>query len=189
MNPDSQPKTPVELLMEAFHTADETEELALRRSIDDSIEKISQIGDLIEKISQDNERMREEARKSIDDALKPQETTCWGHSDPHRMPNDVPDPDSKLDCEKAWWQEVLNPPQAEGLMGPPPSPVHSPVHYTQGKIECIDAIESAVSGLSGIEAFCAGNAIKYLWRWKHKNGAEDLKKAVWYINRLTGDEK
>ena len=53
-----------------------------------------------------------------------------------------------------------------------------------GGIECIDALEAATSGLQGIEAFCTANAIKYLWRWKLKNGEEDLQKAVWYINRL-----
>lgn len=66
-----------------------------------------------------------------------------------------------------------------------PSPsVHSPSHYTQGSVECIDAIESAIVNLSGIEAFCTANAIKYLWRWKDKNGLEDLEKAKWYIDRL-----
>lgn len=67
--------------------------------------------------------------------------------------------------------------------------VNHPAHYTQGGIECIDAIEAAVSDLSGIEAVCTGNAIKYLWRWKRKNGIEDLKKARWYINRLIEREK
>ena len=62
--------------------------------------------------------------------------------------------------------------------------VNHPTHYTGGKIECIDAIESATVNLTGIEAVCTGNAIKYLWRWKQKNGAEDLHKAKWYINRL-----
>lgn len=62
--------------------------------------------------------------------------------------------------------------------------VNQPSHYTQGKIECIDALESACSELRGLEAFCTANAIKYLWRWKRKNGAEDLKKAIWYINRM-----
>nr|DAS80779.1 MAG TPA: nucelotide kinase [Caudoviricetes sp.] len=62
--------------------------------------------------------------------------------------------------------------------------VNHPPHYNAGGIECIDALEAATSGLQGIEAFCTANAIKYLWRWKLKNGAEDLQKAVWYINRL-----
>ena len=62
--------------------------------------------------------------------------------------------------------------------------VNSPSHYVQGDIECIDAIAEVVKHLDGMEAMCTGNAIKYLWRWKHKNGSEDLKKAVWYIQRM-----
>lgn len=61
--------------------------------------------------------------------------------------------------------------------------VNSPQHYL-GKVECIDCIESATAGLNGIEAFCTGNAIKYLYRWKKKNGIEDLKKAKWYIDKI-----
>lgn len=62
--------------------------------------------------------------------------------------------------------------------------VNHPSHYTKGDIECIDAIKSAVYGLHGMEAVCTANAIKYLWRWKFKNGVEDLKKAKWYIEKL-----
>lgn len=67
--------------------------------------------------------------------------------------------------------------------------VNHPSHYTAGKVECIDALESATTGLQGIEAVCTANAIKYLWRWKHKNGVEDLKKAKWYIDRLIQTEE
>jgi hypothetical protein len=62
--------------------------------------------------------------------------------------------------------------------------VNSPSHYTQGSIECIDAIAQVVKDLQGMEAMCTGNAIKYLWRWKHKNGIEDIKKAQWYLQRM-----
>ena len=62
--------------------------------------------------------------------------------------------------------------------------VNSPEHYTKGAVECIDAIKAATEGLTGFEGYCTGNAIKYIWRWKHKNGVEDLKKAHWYIKRL-----
>ena len=62
--------------------------------------------------------------------------------------------------------------------------VNHPPHYTAGGIECIDALEAATIELHGIEAVCTANAIKYLWRWKMKNGTEDLKKAIWYINRI-----
>lgn len=59
-----------------------------------------------------------------------------------------------------------------------------PKHYTQGGIECIEALKAATVGKTGIEAICVANAIKYLWRFEKKNGLEDVKKAQWYINRL-----
>lgn len=62
--------------------------------------------------------------------------------------------------------------------------VNHPSHYTQGGIECIDALKAATTGLYGIEAVCTANAIKYLWRWKHKNGIQDIDKAIWYLERL-----
>lgn len=62
--------------------------------------------------------------------------------------------------------------------------VNHPSHYTQGEIECIDALEAATINLKGIEAVCTANAIKYLWRWKEKGGIEDLEKSKWYIDRL-----
>lgn len=62
--------------------------------------------------------------------------------------------------------------------------VNHPAHYTQGGVECIDALAAATISLKGVEAVCTANAIKYLWRWKQKNGAEDLKKARWYIDYL-----
>lgn len=64
-----------------------------------------------------------------------------------------------------------------------PSMVDHPSHYS-GSIEAIDAIAAATAGLAGVEAFDTGNALKYLWRWKRKNGVEDLNKAVWYIQHL-----
>lgn len=65
--------------------------------------------------------------------------------------------------------------------------VNHPPHYNTGDIECIDAIRAAVSGLSGFEGFCAGNAIKYIWRYKHKNGTQDIDKAIWYLERLKNE--
>lgn len=63
-------------------------------------------------------------------------------------------------------------------------PVNHPAHYTQGGIECIDAIEAACTGLDGQEGYLVGQVIKYIWRWKHKNGLQDLEKAKWYLERL-----
>lgn len=65
--------------------------------------------------------------------------------------------------------------------------VNHPSHYTYGKVECIDAIETATTNLIGPESFLTGQVIKYMWRWRHKNGAEDLKKARWYLNRLIAE--
>ena len=62
--------------------------------------------------------------------------------------------------------------------------VNHPSHYTQGNIECIDAIAEATKFLRGIEATDTGNIIKYMWRWNNKNGLEDLRKARWYLNHL-----
>jgi hypothetical protein len=62
--------------------------------------------------------------------------------------------------------------------------VNHPPHYTQGGIETIDGIRAATQGLNGFEGYCTGNAVKYLWRWKHKNKVQDLRKAQWYIQKL-----
>lgn len=62
--------------------------------------------------------------------------------------------------------------------------VNHPSHYTNRKVECIDAIESATVVKTGIEAVCVANVIKYLWRYEDKNGLEDIKKAQWYLNKL-----
>lgn len=60
----------------------------------------------------------------------------------------------------------------------------NPSHYKLGKVECIDAIESATGDLHGIHAVCTANVIKYIWRWKRKNGVENLKKARWYLDKM-----
>lgn len=64
--------------------------------------------------------------------------------------------------------------------------VNHPAHYASASngIECIDAIEAATEDLKGLEAVCTANVLKYIWRWKHKNGIEDLKKARWYLEKL-----
>ena len=65
--------------------------------------------------------------------------------------------------------------------------VNHPSHYTQGGIECIDAITAATVGKTGIEAVCVANVVKYLWRYEEKNGLEDVKKARWYLERLINE--
>lgn len=67
--------------------------------------------------------------------------------------------------------------------------VNQPPHYiSDNGIETIDVIEAFTKDLGPFEAYCTGNIIKYVCRWKHKNGLEDLKKARWYINKLLSEE-
>ncbi len=61
--------------------------------------------------------------------------------------------------------------------------VNHPSHYTQGSIECIDAIKAAL-GEEQYEGYLRGACIKYLWRYKMKSGVESLKKSEWYLKRL-----
>lgn len=76
----------------------------------------------------------------------------------------------------------------EAPEAPKADEVNSPSHYTSGKTECIDAIDSAVSLMSGTRAFYTAQVMKYIWRWPLKGGVEDLRKARWYLNRLIEKE-
>lgn len=60
--------------------------------------------------------------------------------------------------------------------------VNRPSHYRKGKVECIDAIKSALA--EGYEYYLQGNILKYVWRYNHKNQLEDLEKAQWYLKEL-----
>lgn len=70
-----------------------------------------------------------------------------------------------------------------------PDNVNHPSHYmSYTGLETIDVIEAFTSDLTGMDAVCTANVIKYICRWKHKNGIEDLKKAQWYLNKLIEKE-
>jgi hypothetical protein len=60
--------------------------------------------------------------------------------------------------------------------------VNNPSHYNQAGVECIDAIKASLG--DEYPDYCKGNVMKYLWRYKYKNGIEDLKKAQWYLNSM-----
>ena len=60
--------------------------------------------------------------------------------------------------------------------------VNSPEHYNKAGIETIDALEAMLT--DGFDYYLQGNIVKYLWRYRYKNGVEDLKKAQWYLNKL-----
>lgn len=65
----------------------------------------------------------------------------------------------------------------------PADNVNHPAHYTAGGIECIDAIQAALTP-EEFRGYCKGNAIKYVWRERHKGGAESIAKADWYLKRM-----
>lgn len=67
--------------------------------------------------------------------------------------------------------------------------VNHPSHYNQNGMEVLDVINAFTKDLSGAEAFYAGNVIKYVLRWQHKNGIEDLEKAKVYIDKIIEMEK
>lgn len=60
--------------------------------------------------------------------------------------------------------------------------VNHPAHYETGKFECIEVMLET-QGVESVLNFCQCNAFKYLYRAKRKNGLEDMKKAVWYLNK------
>ena len=63
--------------------------------------------------------------------------------------------------------------------------VNHPAHYETGKFECIDVMTEAL-GLENTKGFCLCNAFKYIYRCtkKHETPVEDVKKAVWYLNKF-----
>ena len=64
-------------------------------------------------------------------------------------------------------------------------PINHPAHYEGNtSLECIDVMEIAF-GAEAVGNFCLCNAFKYLWRYKHKGGAEDVQKAEWYLDHYS----
>ena len=61
---------------------------------------------------------------------------------------------------------------------------HPPHYQSETGLEVIDVIEAFTSNLKGIEATDTGNVLKYMCRWKNKNGIQDLEKAQWYLTHL-----
>lgn len=69
-------------------------------------------------------------------------------------------------------------------------PVNHPSHYkSKAGLETIDVIDAFTADLTGTEAVCTANVIKYICRWKHKNGLQDLEKAKWYLEHLINHMK
>lgn len=62
--------------------------------------------------------------------------------------------------------------------------VNKPAHYRQGGVECIEAIKAAVTTAPPVQAVYVANILKYVWRYREKNGMQDLMKARWYLDEL-----
>lgn len=80
-----------------------------------------------------------------------------------------------LEDEAAWYKDMAN------------DMVAKPPHYNQGSIEAINYIRQQLG--TGFVEYCEGNVLKYLHRWRYKNGKEDLEKAQWYLQRMVEEVK
>ena len=69
------------------------------------------------------------------------------------------------------------------VINKPADNVNHPSHYETGKFECINVMLET-QGKEAVKDFCVCNAFKYLYRHENKNGLEDIKKAVWYLNKF-----
>jgi len=64
-----------------------------------------------------------------------------------------------------------------------PDMVNNLPHYTVGGIECIAAIRAALTP-EEFRGHCKANAMKYIWRERHKGQDESIRKAIWYLEEL-----
>lgn len=78
--------------------------------------------------------------------------------------------------------------ESGNFLVPEEDAVNHPDHYTSGSIECIDAIRASL-GYKEFAAYCKGNVIKYVWRYRLKGGVEDLKKAKVYLDWMIEAEE
>ena len=96
--------------------------------------------------------------------------------------------------EKAWFDPVNEVSDCPGGVCPVPwasnenpvfkeDEVNHPSHYTDGGIECIEAIEAELT-TEEYRGYLKGNIAKYIWRERNKGGIQSLKKAQWYLDRL-----
>jgi hypothetical protein len=84
---------------------------------------------------------------------------------------------SEDDCRRCWDREI---PGTETCGAT--DNVNHPKHYETGKFECIDVMVET-QGVDAVKSFCLCNAFKYIYRTRRKNGLEDVKKAIWYLEK------
>lgn len=75
----------------------------------------------------------------------------------------------------------------EDFMNKDKDAVNHPDHYQGDKIECIEYLKDNMP-FEAYLGYLEGNAKKYLHRWRRKGKPmEDIKKAIWYLNRLVAE--
>lgn len=103
--------------------------------------------------------------------------------------NDFKDPNKKGICGMKWGIDNNFSKTSDSDKVDTDDLVNHPSHYTQGDIECIDAIHASMS-TSEFLGFLKGNVQKYLWRYGQKdNPIQDLEKAQWYLKKLLEELK
>ena len=118
--------------------------------------------------------------------------TCWGHmnykkkTEENTMGDDGGMPINETGNATSFFDAVTEMPVSK-------KDNINPDHYkSETSLECIEAME-IIFGRDAVIDFCRCNAWKYIWRWKNKNGTEDLGKAKWYLERaynmLDGNDK
>ena len=82
-------------------------------------------------------------------------------------------------CTRCWDREI---PEIDTNDPGASDNVNHPMHYETGKFECIDVMVET-QGVDAVKNFCLCNAFKYIYRTRRKNGLEDVKKALWYLEK------
>lgn len=91
--------------------------------------------------------------------------------------------DNTITCDSAGYAQYEGCVSATDFCKSDNDPVNHPSHYTQGNIECIDAME-LIFGTEFTMHYCLLNVYKYLWRRKDKgNEEQDIQKALWYFDK------
>lgn len=105
---------------------------------------------------------------------------CYGCPDDHGYldkPKGCDGPGMPQDCYACWDREIPETDEPRTNDN-----VNHPRHYETGKFECIDVMVET-QGVDAVKNFCLCNAFKYIYRTRRKNGIEDVKKAIWYLEK------
>nr|WP_311774953.1 DUF3310 domain-containing protein [Listeria seeligeri] len=89
--------------------------------------------------------------------------------------------EGRLPDEVNWWYDNAVKTVKTSVINTDSDNINNPAHYTSGGIETLDYIKAKVNDYP---SYVAGNILKYVSRYEHKNGLEDLKKAQFYLNDL-----